>query len=105
MDFFKFIFSENPNQPQNDDAPELNLDPNPNPDPDSDSTVIWSFGGLIKMIASKSDRVARCHGFLGFARRRRFHPSGIVRVGRSSHRLGFMFGLGFCVRTWVFRVL
>ena len=53
MDFSKSIFSEDPDQPQNDDAPKLNLDPNPNLDPDSDSIAIWSFGGLIKMIASK----------------------------------------------------
>ena len=57
MDFFKSIFSEDSNQPQNDNALEPNLDPNPNPDPDLDSTVIWSFGKLIKMIASKLESV------------------------------------------------
>ena len=57
MDFFKFVFFEDPVQPQNDYAPKPNLDPNPNPDPDSDSTVIWSFGELIKTIASKSKSV------------------------------------------------
>ena len=55
MDFFKSFFSEDSEQPQNDDAPEPNLDPNP--DPDSDSTMIWSFNGLIKTIASKSESV------------------------------------------------
>ena len=55
MDFFKSVFSKDPDQPQNDDALEPNLDPNPNPDPDLDSIAIWSFGGLIKTIASKSE--------------------------------------------------
>ena len=55
MDFSKSIFSEDPDQPQNDVALELNLDPNPNPDPDSNSNsiAVWSFSGLIKTIASK----------------------------------------------------
>ena len=57
MDFFKSFFSEDPDQPQNDNAPKPNLDPNPNPDPDSDSIAIWSFGRLIKMISSKSESV------------------------------------------------
>ncbi|XP_030973530.1 protein DOS2-like [Quercus lobata] len=61
MDFFKSVFSEDPDPPQNDDAPEPNQDPNPNPNPDpdsdSDSTAIWSFVGLIKTIASKSESV------------------------------------------------
>ena len=57
MDFFKSVFFEDPVQPQNDDVPKPNLDPNPNPDPDSDFTVIWSFGELIKTIASKSKSV------------------------------------------------
>ena len=55
MDFFKSVFFEDPDQRQNDDAPEPNLDPNPNPDWDSDSTAIWSFSGLIKTITSKSE--------------------------------------------------
>ena len=53
MDFFKSVFFEDSNQPQNDDAPELNLDPNP----DSDSTAIWSFDRLIKTIVSKLESV------------------------------------------------
>ena len=53
VDFFKFVFSEDLDQPQNDDAPEPNLDPNLNPDSNLDSTATWSFGRLIKMIASK----------------------------------------------------
>ena len=57
MDFFKSIFFEDLDQPQNDDALEPNLDPNPNPDPDSNSTVIWSFDELIKTIVSKSKSV------------------------------------------------
>ena len=55
MDFFKSVFSEDPDQPQNDNALEPNLDPNPNPDWDSNSTAIWSFSGLIKTITSKSE--------------------------------------------------
>ncbi|KAL0017501.1 hypothetical protein SO802_004570 [Lithocarpus litseifolius] len=42
MDFFKSVFFEDP-------------DLDPNPDSDSDSTAIWSFGRLIKTIASKSE--------------------------------------------------
>ena len=61
MDFFKSIFSEDSDQPQNDDAPELNLDLNPNPDSDSDSTAIWSFDRLIKTIASKSKSVIQTY--------------------------------------------
>ena len=57
MDFFKSVFSEDSNQPQNNDASEPNPDPNPNPDLDSDSTAIWSFDELIKTIASKSESV------------------------------------------------
>ena len=57
MDFFKSVFFKDSDQPQNDDAPKPNLNPNPNPDPNLDSTAIWSFGGLIKMIASKSESV------------------------------------------------
>ena len=53
MDFFKSVFFEDSNQPQNDNAPELNLDPNP----DSDSTAIWSFERLIKTIVSKLESV------------------------------------------------
>ncbi|XP_050240335.1 uncharacterized protein LOC126689250 [Quercus robur] len=59
MDFFKSVFSEDPDLPQNDDAPEPN--PDPIPDPDSDSTAIWSFGGLIKTIASKSESVIQTY--------------------------------------------
>ena len=55
MDFFKSIFFEDSDQPQNDDAPEPNPDPNPNLDSDLNSTKIWSFNGLIKTIASKSE--------------------------------------------------
>jgi hypothetical protein len=49
MDFFKSVFSDDPDplQPQNDDDSE------PNPDPNSNDT--WSFGGLIKTIASRSE--------------------------------------------------
>ena len=36
-------------------------------------------------------RVACRHGFLGFARLQRFHPSGIARVGRSNHRQYWLF--------------
>lgn len=59
MDFFKSVFSEDPDPPQNDDAPEPN--PDPIPDPDSDSTAIWNFGGLIKTIASKSESVIQTY--------------------------------------------
>lgn len=47
MDFFKSVLSDDPHpsDPHNDDAP----DPNPNP------TGAWSFGELIKTIASKSE--------------------------------------------------
>ena len=57
MDFFKSVFSEDPDQPQNDNALEPNLDPNPNPDPNLDSIAIWSFGRLIKTIVLKSESV------------------------------------------------
>ena len=57
MDFFKSVFFEDSDQPQNDDASKPNLDPNPNPDLDFDSTAIWSFDELIKTIASKSESV------------------------------------------------
>ncbi|KAK7835113.1 uncharacterized protein LOC112004598 [Quercus suber] len=57
MDFFKSVFSEDPDPPQNVDAPE----PYPDPDSDSDSTAIWSFGGLIKTIASKSESVIQTY--------------------------------------------
>ena len=57
MDFFKSVFFEEPDQPQNDNVLESNLDPNPNPDPNSDSTAIWSFGRLIKTIVLKSESV------------------------------------------------
>ncbi|KAL4642676.1 hypothetical protein ACB092_02G037800 [Castanea dentata] len=59
MDFFKSVFSEDPDPPLNDDAPEPN--PDPNPDPDPNSTAIWSFGGLIKTIASKSESVIQTY--------------------------------------------
>ena len=59
MDFFKSVFSEDPDPPQNDDAPEPN--PDPIPDPDSDSIAIWNFGGLIKTIASKSESVIQTY--------------------------------------------
>ncbi|KAM3707494.1 hypothetical protein ACJW31_02G029100 [Castanea mollissima] len=59
MDFFKSVFSEDPDPPLNDDAPEPN--PDPNPDPDLNSTAIWSFGGLIKTIASKSESVIQTY--------------------------------------------
>nr|XP_023908062.1 BSD domain-containing protein 1-like [Quercus suber]POF16228.1 bsd domain-containing protein 1 [Quercus suber] len=63
MDFFKSVFSEDPDPPQNVDALEPNPDPNPDPDSDSDSdsTAIWSFGGLIKTIASKSESVIQTY--------------------------------------------
>ena len=61
MDFFKSIFSEDSDQPQNDDAPEPNPNPNSNPDLDSDSTVIWSFDELIKTVASKSESVIQTY--------------------------------------------
>ena len=61
MDFFKSVFSEDPNQPQNDNAPELNPNLNLNSDLDSDSTAIWSFDGLIKTIVSKSESVIQTY--------------------------------------------
>ena len=45
MDFFKSVFSEDPDPPQNDDATE------PNPDPDPNSAATWSFGGLKEYLA------------------------------------------------------
>ena len=57
IDFFKSVFSEDPDQPQNDDAPKPNPNLNQNSNLDSDYTVIWSFGRLIKTIASKSESV------------------------------------------------
>nr|XP_023892603.1 BSD domain-containing protein 1-like [Quercus suber] len=59
MDFFKSVFSEDPDPPPNVDAPEPN--PDPDSDSDSDSTAIWSFGGLIKTIASKSESVIQTY--------------------------------------------
>jgi hypothetical protein len=49
LDFFKSVFSDDPDrlQPQNDDDSESNSDPN--------SNDTWSFGGLIKTIASRSE--------------------------------------------------
>ncbi|GMY11271.1 BSD domain-containing protein 1-like [Fagus crenata] len=49
LDFFKSVFSDEPDrlQPQNDDDSEPNSDPN--------SNDTWSFSGLIKTIASRSE--------------------------------------------------
>ncbi|XP_059459646.1 uncharacterized protein LOC132189125 [Corylus avellana] len=51
MDFFKSAFSDDPHpsDPHNNEA----ADPNPDPNP----TGAWSFGGLIKTIASRSESV------------------------------------------------
>ncbi|KAK8585785.1 hypothetical protein V6N13_050757 [Hibiscus sabdariffa] len=49
MDFFKFVFSDDV-QPQASDTP---TDPSPNPG----SSSMWSFGGLVKNLASKSESV------------------------------------------------
>ncbi|GMH28453.1 hypothetical protein Nepgr_030296 [Nepenthes gracilis] len=66
MNFFNSIFSDD-RQPSNDtDSPHPDLDsenptsPDPNPDPSSKSTSqastsIWSFGSLIKSVATKSE--------------------------------------------------
>ncbi|KAF5752251.1 protein DOS2 [Tripterygium wilfordii] len=50
MDFFKSVFSDDPSPP---DSPKTEQ----SLDPDSDPAPSWSFGGLIKTLASKSDSV------------------------------------------------
>ncbi|KAJ9696303.1 hypothetical protein PVL29_008503 [Vitis rotundifolia] len=68
MDFFKSVFSDDPDPPRSDpdpespkkpsqseedDAPDAKLDPNPNPSAGGG----WSFGGLIKTLTTKSESV------------------------------------------------
>ncbi|XP_052206383.1 uncharacterized protein LOC127810853 [Diospyros lotus] len=54
MDFFKSVFSDDPEPPSS--PPKSQDHPNPNPSM-SAITNAWSFGGLIKTIASKSESV------------------------------------------------
>ena len=67
MNFFKSVFFKDPNQPQNDDAPEPNLDPNPNPDPNLDSIAMefWQIdqNNRIKIKVSDLDLPVRCREF------------------------------------------
>ncbi|CBI32321.3 unnamed protein product, partial [Vitis vinifera] len=68
MDFFKSVFSDDPDPPrfdpdpespkkpsqsEEDDAPDAKPDPNPNPSAGGG----WSFGGLIKTLTTKSESV------------------------------------------------
>ncbi|KAI9181426.1 hypothetical protein LWI28_014903 [Acer negundo] len=71
MDFFKSVFSDEPDppttkpesesesaSPKNDQHQEENPDPNLPPNPNPNSTAGgWSFGGLIKTISAKSETV------------------------------------------------
>ncbi|KAJ7980161.1 BSD domain-containing protein 1-like [Quillaja saponaria] len=54
MDFFKSVFSDDQHEQQADDD---YLYPNPNQNPNQISDGAWSFGGLIKTIATKSEFV------------------------------------------------
>ncbi|EXC05727.1 hypothetical protein L484_011308 [Morus notabilis] len=61
MDFFKSVFadehleSSDSDEPQNDDVPA------PESPPDSNSSTPWSFGGLIKTLATKSESVIQTY--------------------------------------------
>ncbi|EXB53985.1 hypothetical protein L484_022954 [Morus notabilis] len=61
MDFFKFIFADEPLEPSDSDEPQNDDTPAPELPPDSNSSTAWSFGGLIKTLATKFEPVIQTY--------------------------------------------
>lgn len=68
MDFFKSVFADDPSEPSDSDDPQPQKDaaaaaasPPDSPLPPSNSTTAWSFGGLIKTLATKSESVIQTY--------------------------------------------
>ncbi|PHT60115.1 hypothetical protein CQW23_02478 [Capsicum baccatum] len=61
MDFFKSVFTDDPEISETENAPTVSPNPNPNPNPDIPAiSNAWSFGStLFRTIASKSESVVQ----------------------------------------------